>query len=309
MNTNQTSSHRQVTPCLFVSDLHGSAHRYETLVRLIREELPAVVFLGGDLFPSYLLPSEDGLDEKAPFIERVLMDPLIELKRDSTLSLPRLLMILGNDDPRTNEETLRKGEREGVWEYIHGRSVQVGAHTIFGYNYVPPTPFRLKDWERYDVSRFVDPGCVSPEEGIRSVQIPDNEARYRTIAKDLEEMTEGCAYGTAVLLSHSPPYGTELDTAALHGRFIDHVPLDPHIGSVAIRKFLEQHQPLLSLHGHVHESSRLTGVWKECIGSTVCLSAAWDGPELAVVRFDLGAPMEATRELLAHQAEASGPRP
>ncbi len=286
------------TSCLFVSDLHGSKHRYSTLVRVIREERPAVVFLGGDLYPSMLRQAGDGWDDDGRFIESALLQPLKHVQKESPDAFPRVMLILGNDDARDNEEDLRAGEEEGVWEYIHGRSVQVGRHRVFGYNYVPPTPFILKDWERYDVSRFVDPGCVSPEEGRRSVPIPESEARYRTIAVDLEEMTKGCDFGSTVLLFHSPPYGTGLDTAALHGRSIDHVPLDPHVGSIAIRRFLERHQPLLSLHGHVHESSRLTGIWKEEIGATVCLSAAWDGPELAVVRFDLSSPAEATRELL-----------
>ena len=37
---------------------------------------------------------------------------------------------------------------------------------VFGYNCVPPTPFRLKDFDRSDVSPYVDPGCVPPEEGL-----------------------------------------------------------------------------------------------------------------------------------------------
>ena len=34
----------------FVSDLHGSEHRYSQLFRTIRERVPSAVFLGGDLF-------------------------------------------------------------------------------------------------------------------------------------------------------------------------------------------------------------------------------------------------------------------
>jgi Icc-related predicted phosphoesterase len=79
---------------------------------------------------------------------------------------------------------------------------------------------------------------------------------------------------------------------------VDHAPLDVHVGSIAVRRFIEERQPLLALHGHVHESSRLTGSWKDRIGRTVCLSAAHDGPELAVVRFDPTRPEAATRELV-----------
>jgi hypothetical protein len=48
----------------------------------------------------------------------------------------------------------------------------------------------------------------------------------------------------------------------------------------------------------VHESARLTGSWHERIGRTHCLSAAHDGPELALVRFDPHAPEMGTRALL-----------
>ena len=46
-------------------------------------------------------------------------------------------------------------------------------------------------------------------------------------------------------------------------------------------------RPLITLHGHVHESTRLTGSWRQQLGSTLCFSAAHDGPELALVRFVL----------------------
>jgi Icc-related predicted phosphoesterase len=102
----------------------------------------------------------------------------------------------------------------------------------------------------------------------------------------------------AVFLFHSPPHQTALDRAALDGIAVDHAPLDVHVGSIAVRRFIEARQPLLTLHGHIHESARLTLSWQERIGRTVCLSAAHDGPELALVRVALERPEAATRELL-----------
>jgi len=52
------------------------------------------------------------------------------------------------------------------------------------------------------------------------------------------------------------------------------------------------------LHGHIHESARLTGFWKDRIGRTHMFSAAHDGPELALVRFSLENPESATRQLI-----------
>ena len=62
--------------------------------------------------------------------------------------------------------------------------------------------------------------------------------------------------------------------------------------------FIEERQPLLTLHGHVHESASLTGVWREHLGRTLAMSAAHDGPELALVRFDLEDPETAARDLI-----------
>ncbi len=102
----------------------------------------------------------------------------------------------------------------------------------------------------------------------------------------------------AVLLFHTPPHETRLDRAALDGRAIDDVPLDVHVGSIAVRRFIEETQPLVTLHGHIHESARLTGGWRDRIGETHLFSAAHDGPELALVQFDLEKPADAERLLL-----------
>jgi Icc-related predicted phosphoesterase len=130
------------------------------------------------------------------------------------------------------------------------------------------------------------------------VDVPLDEIRGATIRDDLERLAGDADLGRAVFLFHSPPYDTLLDRAALDGRSHDHVPLDVHVGSIAIRRFIEARRPRLTLHGHIHESARLTGGFMERIGATVALSAAHDGPELAVVTFDLEDPGGATRTLV-----------
>ena len=97
---------------------------------------------------------------------------------------------------------------------------------------------------------------------------------------------------------HSPPYQTALDRAALDGRMVDHVPMDVHVGSIAVQRLIEERRPMLTLHGHIHEAPRLTGTWRDQIGRTHAFTAAHDGPELALVRFDLDDLEAATRELL-----------
>ena len=122
--------------------------------------------------------------------------------------------------------------------------------------------------------------------------------KYSNIQKDLQDLTNQKDLSKSVFLFHSPPYQTQLDRAALDGKMIDYVPLDVHIGSIAIKRFIEEKQPTATLHGHVHESTRLTGSWMEKIGESYAFQAAHDGVELSLVRFDPKKLDESTRELI-----------
>jgi Icc-related predicted phosphoesterase len=273
---------------LFASDLHGHEDRYRKLFSLMRRERPQAVFLGGDLLP----PGAPG------FMAGFLLPRLRRLRRELGAAYPPLFLILGNDDPRSAEGELLRLEQERLWHYSHFRKLPLGPYAVYGYACVPPTPFALKDWERYDVSRFVDPGCVPPEEGRFSIEVAEEEKGFPTIREDLAALANADPLERAIFLFHAPPYQTRLDRAALDGRQVDGAPLDVHVGSIAIRRFIEERQPLITLHGHVHESVRLTASWRETIGRTHCFSAAHDGPELAVIGFDPENPVGARRILL-----------
>lgn len=284
-----------MTRCLFASDLHGVPGRYEALLGAISCEQPRAVFLGGDLLPSGVRTWLSG--DPGHFVGSWLRDRLTALRRELGPHYPRLLLIPGNDDGRIEEAELLAGEAEGLWECVHGRRTELDGYAVYGYACIPPSPFALKDWERYDVSRYIDPGCVSPEEGYRSVARPEHEVRFGTIANDLKVLIGEEDLSRTVVLFHAPPHDCLLDRAALDGQSYEHVPLDVHIGSIAIRRFVETRQPHLTLHGHVHESTRLTGAFLQRFGRTVALQGAHDGPELCLIRFDLERPEEATRTL------------
>jgi Icc-related predicted phosphoesterase len=79
---------------------------------------------------------------------------------------------------------------------------------------------------------------------------------------------------------HAPPQGTYLDLAPeLDGTLRPVIkagqPNMIHVGSISVRKSIEKYQPLLGLHGHIHESKAV-----EEIGRTVCVNPGsnyWDG--------------------------------
>jgi uncharacterized protein len=292
MNNRKKSTVRHVK-CIFVSDIHGQIPRYERLFQIIRDEQPDTVLFGGDLLPLHV-SHHNSMQE---FIDKQILSPIKEIQTH-TNNNTRFFLILGNDDPRIYEKEFIKADEKGLLSYIHNKTISFKELHITGYSYVPPTPFLLKDWERYDVSQFVDVGAVSPERGRRTVDVSLDDIKYSTIAEDLANLTKNSPVRKTIFLFHSPPYNSCLDRADLYGKKVDHAPVDVHVGSIAIQQFIKEKHPLLTLHGHVHESARITGWWREKVGRTYSFSAAHDGPELAVVRFDTDHLENATREII-----------
>jgi uncharacterized protein len=278
----------------FVSDLHGVERRYKKLFDVILNEKPEMVFIGGDILPSFTnkIVNSKMIDD---FINDYLVKNFLLLKEQMKEKYPKIFIILGNDDLKTEEKKIVDASKLEIFNYVNCSKLEINGINIFGYCYVPPTPFLLKDWEKYDVSRYVDPACVSPEEGFRSIKVEESEIKYSTIKDDLNNLTKDENLSNAIFLFHSPPYRTNLDRVANDGKYIEYVPLDLNAGSIAIKKFIEVKQPLLTLHGHIHESTRLTGSWKDKIGKTFCFNASHDGPELSLIKFDINKIDEAIR--------------
>ena len=66
---------------------------------------------------------------------------------------------------------------------------------------------------------------------------------------------------------HAPPYGSRLDLAPKLDKNLRPVhsigvPEYANVGSKSVRRFLEKYQPLLSLHGHIHEASGVDQIGK-----------------------------------------------
>lgn len=283
--------------CFFVSDLHGKIERYEKLFEKIEQDRPRAVFFGGDLIPAGIAKALKMRDKYEDFVNQYLAKQFMELKSKMKQAYPEVFIILGNDDPRIEEESFQFYEKKGLWKYMHMKSADLDGYTIYGYSYVPPTPFMMKDWERYDMSRYVDPGCAHPTEGFRTVKMKE-DIEFETIRNDLQNLTGNKDLSKSIFLFHSPPYKTFLDRAALDDVVIDHVPADVYVGSIAIKELLEERNPYITLHGHIHESSRITGHWKEKINNTWAFSAAYEGEQLAIVQFNLSNPSDAGRIIL-----------
>lgn len=297
IRSTKITSRKQLN-CFFVSDLHGRIDRYEKLFDRITEEQPDALFLGGDLLPSPYRAIKTGKPFHQNFIREFLAAHLTRLKETMGNRYPRVFAILGNDDARSEEPVMLEAGELGVLEYCHNRGLNWEGFHIYGYTYIPPSPFLLKDWERYDVTDYVRPGCISPEEGAFTVTPSETELKFGTIETDLKTLAGENDLSRSIFLFHSPPHGCGLDRAALDGKRIDDVQVDVHVGSTAIRRFIEKRQPLLTLHGHIHESTRITGSWREQFNRTAAFNASHDGPELSLVRFSPHNLETAERELI-----------
>ena len=197
-----------MTPCLFCSDLHGRPDRYEKLFQEIESQRPAGVFLGGDLLPGLLAAFGTG-EEEGDFVGDLLVAGFERLRERLGDDYPRVFLILGNDDLRSVEAVLKDVEARGLWSYAHGRRLELRGFDVYGYSFVPPTPFLLKDWERYDVSRLRRPGLRLAGGGATLRRDRSPERRGWRPSEGPRALAGDRDLSRAVFLFHTPPVPDE----------------------------------------------------------------------------------------------------
>ncbi len=74
----------------------------------------------------------------------------------------------------------------------------------------------------------------------------------------------------AIVLTHVPPYDTKLDKAPkldekFNVAYSGGYPVMIPVGSISVRKLIEEHQPLLGLHGHIHEGKGIDHIGRTTI--------------------------------------------
>jgi len=267
----------------FVSDLHGSSLCFRKFVNAARVYKPTVLVLGGDLAGKAIQSivhapggrwrcSFAGADhevEEGPELEELerliadhgyypyraepgeleameadgQLDPLfLRLMRERLsqwleladarlrpLGVPLHLM-LGNDDPVELKELLDAAP----WgTHAEGKVVWLDdEHEMISWGYSNPTP-----WHTY-----------------REQTEEELAAAYTAMADQLSHPDR------AVFNLHAPPYGTQLDEAPaldadLHVQSVLGQIQYAAVGSSAVRDLELARQPLLGLHGHIHEAS------------------------------------------------------
>jgi Icc-related predicted phosphoesterase len=267
-----------VSEWFFASDLHGQGALYEQLVALAAAHRPAALVLGGDLAPH--AAGAEGVRRQRLFLEGFF----VEFARRAREAAPglELLVLPGNDDWAANLDVLEALDGT-LWRLLHDRVVEVAGTRVAGSAWIPITPFAIKDWERWEDGGPEAPARLDGWLSRAGTLVParlDAARREPTIAAALAEL--GARAGPeALYVLHSPPRDTACDQARARA----------HVGSRAIRAFVERLQPPLVLCGHIHESPGVSGAWRDAIGRTVVVNPGQFGTaRLCGVWFDPARP-------------------
>jgi uncharacterized protein len=212
--------------------VRGETHRLET-----REELDGIVtrIRNSGFYPAMVSPDELAVlgADPAAVDRRFSTEMLSSLDRwldmaDGKLRGGDVPCILngGNDDIFEIDDVL---ESSPCVSFAEGKLLDLDGFSLVSMGWTNPTP-----WDTYR---------EAPEAQLAE--------KIEAVASQVPDM------GRAIFNFHAPPYGTGLDEAPaldetlrpLHGGAV----MKP-VGSTAVRDAILRHQPLLSVHGHIHES-------------------------------------------------------
>jgi uncharacterized protein len=223
-----------------------------TLPASERERLYAEINQLG-FYPLQMEPDEiAALEGDQPAVEHLFREEIVaQIQRWCDLAAERLdprvrcIITPGNDDPVEIDAVLREAERI---ECPEAELCELGPVVLASLGDVTPTPWNT---ER---------------------EYSEEELGER-IAAMMDQIPPG---QPSVINFHCPPYGSGLDTAPELDETLKPVirggrPSFVSVGSHAVRDAIRRYEPVVGLHGHIHESR---GAQK--IGKTLCLNPGSD---------------------------------
>ncbi len=235
---------------IFVSDLHSNKALYSDLDRLIYWDKPDILIIGGDIF-AYSYNAEPQLEFAKEYLCRFIR----------RINIP-VYIIPGNCDKPLSIDYLKEMQVGGLLNFLTLSGTKLYNVEFIGYHYTLPNPFKVRDWERRDLKDdyiVLEGTCL----------LSDSEDKLNIVANDflndlpsIEEDLSVLNNKKSIWVMHTPPFGGILD------KNYDNV----CVGSKAIRKSIERVQPILTLHGHIHEAPSMSHRWSERIGNTISIN-------------------------------------
>lgn len=241
---------------LYAADTHVHPGHLGRLLKAAEKLHPQVVIMGGDLIPDWKGSIEASIEPHRRWVGEVLLPRL----RQFHDAFPQMLVLLdlGNDDIAAARPLMEI--RDGIdFHLLHQRVVEVSENlVVVGYMTVNPTPFAIKDAEKPDCR---DDDGLSRQQVVKSGYVTGSgeamphrlDPLKGTIEDDLDALSAllespSLRNFSFIFVCHAPPRDTALDQ----------IGAGFHVGSLAVRRFLERWgatgRLTASLHGHIHEA-------------------------------------------------------
>lgn len=304
---------RSGTRLLFATDLHAGEQTFRKFLNAPPIYDADVLILGGDLTGKVVAPI---LERDGVYTARMLGEPvtsdedgLEELERDfRNLGFYPVHLDDEEYDRLREDDDAREAMVEGLlheqvarWLALAAERLGESGRPLFvtGGNDDPLSIERILDAAHYAANaesrvlrvdgrhELASTGYGNPTPWTCPRDIPESE-----LAGRIDGMLEGVEdMSSAIFNFHVPPFDSSLDVAPQLDTNVDPPAIVPgataSVGSKAVREAIERHQPMLSLHGHIHESR---GVVE--IGRTVCVNPGSEYGEgilrAAVIDVDAG---------------------
>lgn len=285
-----------MTTIFYAADLHGSEICFKKFINAAHFYGAAVLILGGDLVAKMVIPivdRGDGIHEATLFGQVRAARGEDELKElESRINAngfyPYRCGIDVFQELGTSEEKQRDLFRHAILDslrrWLDIAEKRLGGSGVECYvmagNDDDPVVVEVLNQSRFIVNpegrklrltggyEMISLGYsnVTPFDSPREL---DEESLYARIAEQAMAVENP---RRAIFNLHCPPYDSGLDLAPKLTPEMDMVisggqPVMIPVGSTAVRRAIEDFQPLLGLHGHVHESRGAVR-----IGETLCLN-------------------------------------
>jgi Icc-related predicted phosphoesterase len=291
----RSRARREGLRLFFATDIHGSEQCFRKFLNAGEFYGASVLVLGGDITGKILIPIERQSSNTyaASYGENVYRD----MSEREVTELKARIRRAGHYYYVGSADELRELEDDGHRDAIFRRIVRESAA-----DWITLAEERLRGTGRRcfvapgnddfmeidsalagsDVVEFAERRCIEVDEVHEMITTGySNPTPWHTERElpepQLRARIDGMAASVRrpehlIAVLHPPPYGSMIDNAP---RLDDDlrmsagaggVELMP-VGSTAVRDFIEEHQPLLGLHGHVHE-----GRGTAEIGRTLCIN-------------------------------------
>lgn len=277
-----------LTRVFFASDFHGSDRIFRKFINAAKHYEADVLVMGGDVVGKLAIPviRESNGNYRAHLMghtERLEVQGDLENFDDRIKTLGYYSKIMGEDeyqaiqgDPAAVDRLFHDLARERLASWIDLAETRLEGTGVkcfvIGGNDDDPEVLELFKTANAQAMTFCEDKEVELDDHHTMISVGfSNRTPWKTPREvdddELGKMIEGLAGGVAdtrhaIFNFHVPPVDSTLDTCPMldwstnpptqvvkGGQAVMH-----GAGSKAVRRAIETHQPLLSLHGHIHES-------------------------------------------------------